>query len=295
MKKPIFKGSGVALITPMHSDGSVNYEKLKELVEWHIKSGTDAIVACGTTGESATLTDLEHKKVIEEVVKQAKKRVPVIAGTGSNSTSYAIELSKEAENLKADGVLVVTPYYNKASQSGLLKHYMCIADSINIPVIVYDVPSRTGCKIEIDTLKELSKHENITAIKAASGSISDVAKIAASCKDNMFIFSGNDDQTVPIMSLGGVGVISVLANIAPTQTHEMCELYLNGSYKESSNLQLEFLNLINALFIEVNPIPVKEAMNLMGMQVGPCRLPLCELDEQKLEKLKLCLKNNKFI
>ncbi len=295
MKKPLFKGSGVALITPMHPDGSVNYEKLKELVEWHIENGTDAIIACGTTGESSTLTDLEHKKVIEEVVNQAKKRVPVIAGTGSNSTSYAIELSKEAESLKADGVLVVSPYYNKASQTGLIKHYKCIADSINIPVIVYDVPSRTGCKIEISTLKELSKHENITAIKAASGSISDVAKIANACEDNLFIFSGNDDQTVPIMSLGGVGVISVLANIAPAQTHKICELYLNGNCKESASLQLEFLNLINALFIEVNPIPVKEAMNLMGMQVGSCRLPLCELDEQKLKKLKLCLEKHKFI
>lgn len=290
MKNSIFKGSGVALVTPMYSDGSINYDKLKELVDWHIQKGTDAIIACGTTGESCTLTDEEHKKVIQEVVIQAKNRVPVIAGTGSNCTKYAIELSKEAQALKADAVLVVSPYYNKASQDGLLKHYQAIANNVDIPVIIYDIPSRTGCRIEINTFKMLSLHKNIVAVKAASGSISDVASIAAECGEDLFIFSGNDDQIVPIMSLGGMGVISVLANILPKQTHDICNLYIEGNVEKSRQIQLKFLELIQTLFIEVNPICIKKAMNLMGMDVGPCRLPLCDPNEEKLDLLKYTLK-----
>lgn len=295
MKNSIFTGAGVALITPMNGDGSVNFSKLKELVEWQIENKTDAIIACGTTGESATLEDDEHKKVIEEVVKQTRNRIPVIAGTGSNNTKYAIELSKEAQNLKADGVLVVTPYYNKASQEGLIKHYEAIANNIDIPVIVYDVPSRTGCKIELKTFKQLSKHKNIVAVKAASGDISKITKLSAECKDSLSIFSGNDDQITSIMSIGGIGVISVLSNILPKQTHDICQFCLDGDFRQSAKLQLELLDLINALFIDVNPIPVKEAMNLMGFNVGPCRMPLCNLNEGKLEILKQTLKKHNLI
>lgn len=295
MKNSIFTGAGVALVTPMNEDGSVNFKKLRELVEWHIENKTDAIIACGTTGESATLEDDEHKKVIEEVVKQTRGRIPVIAGTGSNNTKYAIELSKEAQNLKADGVLVVTPYYNKASQDGLVKHYEAIANNIDIPVIVYDVPSRTGCKVELKTFKQLSKHKNIVAVKAACGDISQITKLSAECGDNLPIFSGNDDQITSIMSIGGIGVISVLSNILPKQTHDICQFYLDGNAKQSAKLQLELLDLINALFIDVNPIPVKEAMNLMGFDVGPCRMPLCNLDEKKLEILKQILKKHNLI
>lgn len=295
MKNSIFKGAGVALITPMNNDGSVNYKKLRELVNWHIENKTDAIIACGTTGESATLSDDEHREVIKQVIEETNGRIPVIAGTGSNNTKHAIELSKEAENLKADGILVVTPYYNKASQEGLIKHYEAIADSVNIPIILYDVPSRTGCKVEIETFNKLSKHKNIVAVKAACGNISNISKIAASCKDELAIFSGNDDQITPIMSIGGIGVISVLSNILPKQTHDICSLFLEGKTKESAKLQLELLDLINALFIDVNPIPVKEAMNLMGFDVGNCRLPLCGLNENKLHILKQTLEKHNLI
>lgn len=295
MKNSIFKGAGVALITPMNDDYSVNYKKLRELVNWQIENKTDAIIACGTTGESATLDENEHNEVIKQVVEEAKGRIPVIAGTGSNNTKHAIKLSKEAENLKADGVLVVSPYYNKSSQEGLVKHYTAIADSVNIPVIIYDVPSRTGCRIEIETFKKLSEHKNIVAVKAACGNISNIAKIAASCKENLAIFSGNDDQITPIMSIGGIGVISVLSNILPKETHEICSLFLEGETKKSAKLQLELLDLINALFIDVNPIPIKEAMNLMGFSVGNCRLPLCNLDKNKLEILKQILEKHNLI
>lgn len=295
MKNCLFEGAGVALITPMHKDGSVNYDKLTELVDWQIENKTDAIIACGTTGESSTLNDNEHRKVIEKVVKETNGRVPVIAGTGSNNTQYAIELSKEAENLGADGVLVVSPYYNKSSQTGLVKHYSKIADSINIPLIIYDIPSRTGCKISIDTFKTLANHDNIVGIKAASGVISDVATLAAECGDKLDIYSGNDDQIIPIMSLGGKGVISVISNVIPKETHDICRLYLDGECHKSTKMQLDFIDLVHKLFIDVNPIPVKDAMNMMGMEVGPCRLPLCSLDENKMNILKSCLEKYKLI
>lgn len=295
MDNVLFEGAGVALITPMKEDGSVNYEKLKELVNWQIENKTDAIIACGTTGESSTLDDKEHRKVIEEVVKETNGRVPVIAGTGSNNTQYAIELSKEAEKLGADGVLIVSPYYNKASELGLVKHYSTIADNINIPLIIYDVPSRTGCKISIDTFKTLAHHENIVGVKAASGVISDIATLAAECGDKLAIYSGNDDQIVPIMSLGGKGVISVISNIIPKETHDICQLYLDGECHKSTRMQLDFIDLAHTLFIEVNPIPVKDAMNMMGMEVGPCRLPLCSLDKNKMDILKSCLKKYNLI
>lgn len=295
MNNCLFEGAGVALITPMNEDGSVNYEKLRELVNWQIENKTDAIIACGTTGESSTLDDKEHRKVIEEVVKETNGRIPVIAGTGSNNTQYAIELSKEAEKLGANGVLVVSPYYNKSSQSGLVKHYSTIADSINIPLIIYDIPSRTGCKISIDTFKTLAHHNNIVGVKAASGVISDIATLAAECGDKLDIYSGNDDQIVPIMSLGGKGVISVISNVIPKETHDICRLYLDGKCHESTKMQLDFIDLVHALFIDVNPIPVKDAMNMMGMEVGLCRLPLCSLDKSKMDILKTCLKKYKLI
>ncbi len=295
MNNVLFEGAGVALITPMKEDGSVNYEKLKELVNWQIENKTDAIIACGTTGESSTLDDKEHRKVIEEVVKETNGRVPVIAGTGSNNTQYAIELSKEAEKLGADGVLIVSPYYNKASQLGLVKHYSTIADNINIPLIIYDVPSRTGCKISIDTFKTLANHENIVGVKAASGVISDIATLASECGDKLTIYSGNDDQIVPIMSLGGKGVISVISNVIPKETHDICQLYLDGECHKSMKMQLDFIDLAHTLFIDVNPIPVKDAMNMMGMEVGPCRLPLCSLDKNKMDILKSCLKKYNLI
>ncbi len=295
MKNPIFKGAGVALITPMNEDGEVNFKKLKELVNFQIENKTDAIIACGTTGESATLSDEEKIKVIEEVVKETKNKIPVIAGTGSNNTKHAIELSKEAKNLGVDAILVVSPYYNKASQEGLIKHYEAIANSVDIPLIVYDVPSRTGCTIEIETFKQLSKHKNIVAVKAACGSISKITSIAAACGEDLDIYSGNDDQITSIMSIGGIGVISVLSNILPKQTHDICQYFLDGEHEKSLKLQLEFLDLIHALFIDVNPIAVKQAMNLLNFNVGSCRLPLCDLNEKKFEILKQTLKKHKLI
>lgn len=295
MKHCLFTGAGVALITPMNLDGSVNYEKLKELVDWHINSKTDAIIVCGTTGEPCTLTDEEHREVIKAVVRRANGKIPVIAGTGSNDTQYAVNLSKAAQDLGVDGVLVVSPYYNRTSQAGLVKHYLKIADSIDIPLIIYDIPGRTGCKISLETFKVLSDHDNIVGVKAASGVISDVVSLAEACGDRLSIYSGNDDQIVPIMSLGGKGVISVLSNVVPKETHEICQFYLDGKPKESLELQLKFLDLVHALFIDVNPIPVKDAMNLMGMGVGPCRLPLCSLEPSKMEALKLCLKKYSLI
>lgn len=295
LKKCLFKGAGVALITPMFADGSVNYDKLRELARWHVENGTDALVVCGTTGESATLSFDEHAKIISEVVSEVSGKICIIAGTGSNNTGHAIELSKQAQNLGVDGLLVVTPYYNKASQEGLVAHYGAIADSVSLPIIVYEVPSRTGCSFEVETLKKLSRFENIVAIKAASGNLSQVACFAAECGNSLAIYSGNDDQIVPVLALGGVGVISVLSNVLPMQTHKICELFFNGEVEKSRNLQLELLDLINCLFIDVNPIPVKDAMNLMGMDVGNCRLPLCSLNEAKTEILKKCLKKHGLI
>ena len=283
--KKLFEGSGVALVTPF-KDGKVNYEKMGDLIEWHIENKTDAIIVCGTTGESATMTDKERKSTIKFVVDKVNKRIPVIAGSGSNNTAYSIELSKYCQEVGADGLLIVTPYYNKATQNGLIKHYTAIADSVDLPIILYNVPGRTGVNITPATVEKLSKIENIVAIKEASGNISQVAEIARLCGEDFAIYSGNDDQIVPILSLGGIGVISVLANVLPKETHDIVEKYLSGDVEESRKLQLSLNELVNSLFIEVNPIPVKAAMNLMGMEVGELRLPLTDISEQNLEVLK---------
>ncbi len=283
MKNTIFTGSAVAIVTPMFEDGTINYDKFAEIIEEQIAGHTDAIVVCGTTGESAVMTDDEHKECIRFCVQKVAKRVPVIAGTGSNDTAYAIQLSQEAEELGADALLLVTPYYNKTSQRGLVAHFTAIADSVNIPIILYNVPSRTGVNISVDTYKKLSAHKNIVAAKEASGSISAVAEIAA--QTDLDIYSGNDDQIVPIMSLGGKGVISVLANCCPKETHDMVQYCLDGDYKKAAEIQLKYLELTNNLFIDVNPIPVKEAMNIMGKNVGECRLPMVRMEEEKIAKL----------
>ena len=288
-KNSVFTGSGVAIVTPFKGDG-VDFEKLGQLIDYQIENNTDAIVICGTTGEASTMNDKEHLACIEYAVKKTDKRVPVIAGTGSNDTRHGIELSKEAERLGADSLLLVTPYYNKTTQEGLCRHYIMHADSVNIPIIMYNVPSRTGLNISVDTVKRLSAHPNINAIKEASGSITYVASVAASCGEDLYIYSGNDDMIVPVMSLGGIGVISGVANIMPRETHEMVKKYLDGDIDESRKLQLEMLELINALFCEVNPIPVKTAMNLMGFNVGHLRMPLCDMSDNNLDKLKNAMK-----
>lgn len=277
MKTPIFTGAGVAIITPMNENFSINYAALGQLIDSQIAHGVDAIVICGTTGESATMTNEEHAKAVAFTVKHVDHRVPVIAGAGSNNTSHAKWLSQEAKAAGADGLLHVTPYYNKASQAGLIRHFTEIADATDLPVILYNVPSRTGVNIAPETCLELSKHPNINAIKEASGNISQVAKIAQLCGDDLVLYSGNDDQIVPLLSLGGKGVISVLANVMPQETHDICQLYFDGKVQESRALQLKLLPFINALFSDVNPIPVKEAMNLMHFPAGPCRLPLVEI------------------
>ena len=292
-KKLPFTGSGVAIVTPF--DGyKTNYDVLGELIEFHIQNNTDSIIICGTTGEASTMPDAEHLAAIEYTVKKVNGRIPVIAGTGSNETAHAIELSKKAEELGADALLVVTPYYNKASQKGLVAHFSAIANSVSIPIILYNVPSRTGVNIPIPVLKELSKLENIVAIKEASGNISYTAKVAAEVPD-LYIYSGNDDMIVPVMSLGGKGVISVLANVMPRQTHDMCQYYLDGENEKAPKLQLELLDLVDNLFIEVNPIPVKTALNLMGKNVGNLRLPLCEMEDKNLASLKACMQKHGLI
>ena len=280
----LFEGCGVALVTPFKNN-EVDYEKLKEIINWHIDNKTDAIVICGTTGESATMTDKERKSVIKFTVETVNNRIPVIAGSGSNNTAYSVELSKYCEEVGVDGLLVVTPYYNKATELGLIKHYECIANSVNLPIILYNVPGRTGVNISPKTVKKLSTIKNIIAIKEASGDISQVAEIARLCKDDIDIYSGNDDMVVPILSLGGKGVISVVANILPRDTHNMVETYLNGDLLNSRKLQLDMNGLINSLFIEVNPIPVKTAMNLMGMDVGELRLPLTNMTDDNFKIL----------
>lgn len=289
MKNRIFTGAGVAIVTPMNEDGSVNFEKLGEIIDFQIENHTDAIIICGTTGESATLSDVEHRDVIKYAVEHTAKRIPVIAGTGSNDTAYCIELSKEAEALGADGLLLVTPYYNKTSQRGLVRHYQLVAESVSLPIIVYSVASRTGVNITPETCVELAKIPNIVAIKEASGNISQVARIKRLCGDELDIYSGNDDQIVPILSLGGAGVISVLSNVMPKETHDICQLFLDGKVEESRQLQLKLLDLCNALFMDVNPIPVKEAMNQMGMNVGECRLPLYRMTDANIEKMRAVL------
>lgn len=283
----IFTGAGVALITPFHEDGSVNYEKLTEILEDQIANQTDAIIICGTTGESSTLTHEEHLAVIEHAVKVVNKRIPVIAGTGSNCTETAVYLSQEAEKSGADALLIVTPYYNKATQKGLVEHYSIIARSVSLPIIMYNVPSRTGCNILPETAVAIARaNENVVGIKEASGDIAQVVKLMHLAGDLLDVYSGNDDQIVPLLSLGGKGVISVLSNVAPRQTHEICQKYFDGDTKESARLQLEALDLINALFCEVNPIPVKHAMNLLGWESGPLRRPLSPMEPQNLERLK---------
>ena len=284
----IFKGAGVAIITPMHEDGSVNYEKLEEILEYQIANSTDAIIICGTTGESSTMTHGEHLKTIKFTIDKVAKRVPVIAGTGSNCTETAIMLSKEAASYGADALLVVTPYYNKATQKGLIAHYTAIAETVpETPIIMYNVPSRTGCNLQPATVAALVKNvKNIVGIKAASGDLSQIAKTVALAGEKLELYSGNDDQVLPVLSLGGLGVISVLSNVAPKQTHDMVMKFLEGDIKEATKLQIEAIPLVNALFCEVNPIPVKTAMNMMGMEVGPLRMPLCEMEECNKEILK---------
>lgn len=288
----IFTGAGVAIVTPMNANGEVNYEKLEVLLEDQIAHGTDCIIICGTTGESATLSVQEHLDVIKFAIEKVNKRIPVVAGTGSNCTETAVLLSQEAEKYGADGVLLVSPYYNKATQKGLIAHYTKIAESISIPVILYNVPSRTGCNILPETAAYLAKNvKNIVAIKEACGDISQVAKLAALVGDDMDIYSGNDDQIVPILSLGGIGVISVLSNVAPQYTHDIVEKFMNGDIEESRKMQLKALPLINALFSEVNPIPVKAALNMMGMEVGPLRMPLSEMEDAHKEVLKKAMED----
>lgn len=289
MKNTIFTGAGVAIVTPMLADGSVDFDGLRKNIDFQINGGTDAIIICGTTGESSTLDDEEHRAAIRCAVEHTANRVPVIAGTGSNDTKYAVELSQEAQELGADGLLVVTPYYNKCTQKGLYEHYKKIADNVNIPMILYNIPSRTGVTIEIPTVEALGQHKNIAAVKEASGNISYTAKLAAKCGDIVDIYSGNDDMIVPIMSLGGKGVISVLSNILPKETHDMCQYCLDNNFAEASKMQLEYLKLINTLFIEVNPIPVKAAMNMMGMPSGPCRMPLCDMTDEHIQAMKAVL------
>lgn len=287
----IFKGAGVAIVTPMKENGEVNYEVFGEIVEDQIAGGTDAIIVCGTTGEASTLSHEEHLECVKFVIDKVNKRIPVVAGTGSNCTETAIYLSQEAEKYGADGVLVVAPYYNKATQNGLVKHFTAIADSIKIPVILYNIPGRCGCNVLPETIVKINElSPNVVAVKEASGNISQVAKLASLVNGKMDIYSGNDDQIIPVMSLGGAGVISVLSNVAPKQTHDMCAEYLNGNVVKATQMQLEAINLIDALFCEVNPIPVKAAMNLQGKNVGTLRLPLTDMEEKNVGKLEAAMK-----
>jgi 4-hydroxy-tetrahydrodipicolinate synthase len=283
LKHPLFKGSCVALVTPFTQDG-VNFEKLEELIEWHIKEGTDAILICGTTGEASTMPDDEHKEVIRFAVDKIAGRVHVMAGTGSNDTTHAIELSQYAESVGADSVLSVTPYYNKTTQEGLYRHFKAIAQSIKIPVVLYNVPSRTNLNIQPETLKRLSEIPNINSVKECN--LDQVAKTRSLCGDELVIYSGEDANVVPLMSLGGMGVISVMANIIPADTHKLVASFLQGDLEASRQLQIKVVNLVEALFCEVNPIPVKAAMNLMGMNVGDCRMPLVEISEKGFEILR---------
>ena len=288
----IFKGAGVAIVTPMTADGEVNYEVLGEMLEAQIAGGTDAIIICGTTGESATLSEEEHSAVIRYAIKKVNKRIPVIAGTGSNCTATAIKLSKEAEKDGADGLLLVTPYYNKATQKGLIAHYTAIAKAVSLPIILYNVPSRTGCNLQPETIAALVKNvKNIVGVKEASGNISQIAKVKLLCGDDIDLYSGNDDQVVPILSLGDIGVISVLSNVAPKETHNMVIDYLNGDVDKARQMQLKAIPLIDALFSEVNPIPVKKALNLMGWEAGPLRAPLTEMEASHAEVLKKTMKD----
>lgn len=294
MKNTIFKGCGTAIATPFTENG-VNFEEFGKLLEEQIKQEVDAIIVCGTTGESATMTDKERKDTIKFAIDKVAKRAKVIAGTGSNNTRAAVELSKYAESVGADGILVVTPYYNKTTQAGLIEHYKTIAEAVTVPIIMYSVPSRTGVNINPETCLELSKIKNIVAIKEASGNLSQVAKIASLCRDNLDIYSGNDDQIVPILSLGGKGVISVLSNVMPRYTHDMTQKFFDGKIREATQMQLDAIDLIDALFSEVNPIPVKYALNLMGYNYGKPRLPLVELSAKNQERMRVSMKNHNLI
>ncbi len=295
MKNTVFKGAAAALVTPFNDNGTINYEEFGRIIDFQIENKTDAIVVCGTTGEPSTMPDEEHVEAIRFAIDYTKKRIPVIAGTGSNDTAYCVDLSEKAEKMGADALLLVTPYYNKCTQKGLEIHYTEVAKKVDIPIILYSVKSRTGVNIEPKTLANLSKIENIVAVKEASGDISQVAKIKALCGDDLDIYSGNDDQIIPILSLGGIGVISVLSDIMPEYTHNIVMDYLNGDCEKALKSQLNVIDLIDALFCEVNPIPVKTAMNLMGFNAGPLRLPLSPMEECNLEKLKTALKKHNLI
>lgn len=294
-KKRIFKGAGTAIITPFDKNGEIDYTRYFELIEFQIKNNIDAIIVCGTTGEASTLTDDEHKKMIDVTVEKVNGRVKVIAGAGSNDTAYAIDLTKHCEKAGVDGILHVTPYYNKTTQKGLIKHFFAVADCVNTPIILYNVPSRTNLTIMPDTYKELSKHENIAATKEASGNMKLLTQIRAMCGDDLAIYSGNDEDIVPILSLGGIGVISVLSNIFPQEIHDICELYFNGRVKESADLHIKYIDLIDALFCETSPIPIKTAMALMDLDSGELRLPLCEMEEKNKNMLSGVLKKHRLV
>ncbi len=289
-KKVIFRGVGTAMVTPMKEDGAVNYPVFRELLEMQVENKADAVVIAGTTGEGSTLSDQEHIELVKFAVHEIRGRIPVIAGAGSNNTAHAVYLSRECERAGADALLHVTPYYNKASQQGLYLHFKACAEATSLPVILYNVPSRTGVNIYPATYKRLSEIDNITACKEASGNFSQLAKIASLCKDELTIYSGNDDQVTSALALGAQGVISVMSNILPAETHEICEAYFRGDSERSDSLQMKYLELIEALFMDVNPIPVKQAMRAMGYQMGGCRLPLCDMDPTNAERLYQVLK-----
>lgn len=288
MKRLVFQGSGVAIVTPFTEDG-IHFPELGRMIDDQIAGGTDAVIIAGTTGEASTMSDDEHKEAIRFAVEHTNGRVPVVAGTGSNDTAYAVQLSRYAESVGADGLLLVTPYYNKCTQKGLVAHFTKIADSVGIPCILYDVPSRTGMSIQVPTYAELAKHPNIVAVKEASGDLSSILRLRYAVGDELAVYSGNDDQIVPILSLGGKGVISVLANVAPKETHAICQLYFDGKAEESARLQIALTDLVDALFCETNPIPVKTAMRLMGYEAGPLRLPLSEMEPGNRKKLEAAL------
>lgn len=295
MKKRIFTGAGVAILTPMHEDGSINYDEFKKLIDWQIANGTDAVIVCGTTGECATMTEEEHLDCIRFAKEYVNGRVPVIAGAGSNDTAFAVQMVKECEKIGVDGLLVVTPYYNKTSQRGLIAHYKAVAAATSLPIIMYSVASRTGVNILPATCKELSKVENIVAIKEASGNIDQVTEIKALCGDDLDVYSGEDGIITPILSVGGIGVISVLSHLCPRETHEICQKYFDGDVKGSAALQLKYHDLVKALFSDVNPIPVKAAMNLMGWNVGHCRMPLIDMAPEAEEKLAQVMRSHGLI
>lgn len=295
MKKPIFTGAGVAIVTPFTEDNEINYPVLKELIEFQIAGGTDAIIICGTTGEGATLEHEEHVEAIRFTVETVNGRIPVIASTGSNDTAYSLKLSLEAQSAGADALLLITPYYNKASQEGIYRHFTYVADRVDLPIILYNVPSRTGCEIKPETYARLCKHPRIYGTKEATGNLSSIAKTISLCDRDFAVYSGNDDQITSIASLGGLGVISVLSNICPKAAHDIAQYAVDGDFKKSAELQLKYLELCDAMFMDVNPIPVKMAMNMMGMKAGHLRLPLCEMNEANTAKLSDVLKKYELI